>query len=124
MKARCVCGCGGPAHQRHHVVYAQEVRRRGGSLRDGRNLISVGCDCHAAHHQRRRPFTLWVLPDSAFEFAAELLGPDAAYEYLRRRYAGADQRLVALLAAPQAVPVDAGVNGGLDDHDGLQGAGR
>lgn len=100
MKAgRCVCGCGRRAVQQHHVVYAQEVRRAGGSVSDRRNLVPVAHVCHEAHHQRRAPFAMHVLPDSVFEFAAELFGRGAAYEYLARRYAGGDPRHAALIAA-------------------------
>jgi hypothetical protein len=64
---------------------------------DLRNLVDVAHDCHGAHHARARPLLLHRLPDSAFEFARELLGAPAAYEYLHRRYLGADSRLDALL---------------------------
>jgi hypothetical protein len=64
---------------------------------DLRNLVDVAHDCHGAHHARARPLPLWRLPDSVFEFARELLGAGKAYEYLRRRYCGADPRLEALL---------------------------
>lgn len=116
---RCVCGCGRGGGQRHHVVYQQELRDIArarpivglvplkddvpsgptfGLLKaDPRNLVLVAKRCHEAHHQRVRPLPLHVLPDSVFEFAAEVLGPAAAYEYLRRRYAGGDPRLDALL---------------------------
>lgn len=71
-------------------------------MRDPRNLVPVGPDCHAAHHNRSRPLRLAMLPDSVFEFAAELLGPPAAFEYLRRRYDGGDGRLDALLEVAEA----------------------
>lgn len=66
-------------------------------MRDKRNLVPVAHDCHGAHHARARPFPLRVLPDSVFEFAVELMGVGPAYEYLRRRYSGEDERLTALL---------------------------
>lgn len=66
---------------------------------DGRNLVLIAHDCHGAHHSRARPLPLRVLPDSVFEFAAELMGAEAAFEYLRRRYTGKDPRLEALLSA-------------------------
>lgn len=83
--------------QAHHVVYQQRVRSAGGDPGDLRNLILVGDDEHERHHNRSRPFPLTRLPDSAFEFAAELLGRGSAYNYLRRRYAGDDPRLANLL---------------------------
>lgn len=119
VKARCVCGCGGTRRlQLHHAVYQQEIRKRllelhrakgvagppdlvveTAWLRDPRNLVPVNVTCHAGHHSRRRPLPLHVLPSSVFEFAVELLGEGAAFEYLRRRYDGGDPRLDALLSA-------------------------
>lgn len=93
-----MCGCRGRSAHLHHVVYAQECRRAGASLTDARNLVPVAFGCHHAHHSRQRPLMLGRLPDSVFEFAADALGADAAYEYLARRYAGRDPRLDALLA--------------------------
>lgn len=89
----------------HHCVYQQELRRLAGSDRrkaaklcvDYRNLIPLCPDCHAAHHQRRRPLPLVVLPDSVYAFAKDVMGLERAYEYLRRRYSGSDERLDALL---------------------------
>lgn len=105
MRRRCICGCGERVAARHHVVYAQHVRagRRKGReladlLTDARNLVDVAYRCHADHHARARPYPLAMLPDSAFAFAGEVLGP-AAFDYLRRRYAGDDDRLSALLSA-------------------------
>lgn len=100
MKGRCVCGCGRRAVQQHHAVYVQELRRLGGSVKDRRNLVGVAYDCHGAHHARVRPLAAHVLPDSVFEFAYELMGAGAAYEYLRRRYSGGDPRLEELLFHP------------------------
>lgn len=82
----------------HHAIYAQHVERAGGDLNDDRNLVPVAFSCHGAHHGRSRPFELGMLPDSVFAFALELLGP-AAFDYLRRRYAGDDPRLEGLLSA-------------------------
>lgn len=93
---RCV-GCSLRAVQRHHAVYEQEVRREGGSVKDDRNLVPVCKRCHERHHQRVVPLESYRLPDAVFEFARELLGAGAAYEYLRRRYAGSDPRLESLL---------------------------
>lgn len=89
----CV-GCGGrcgPLVQ-HHIVTAQEVRRRGGAIWDPRNALTLGAYCHAQHHAHVQPIPLVYLPDAALEFAFELLGP-AAFDYLGRRYGGDDARL-------------------------------
>lgn len=92
--------CGGRGRKRaHHVVYAQTVRREGGDLYAIANRLWVCDPCHERHHGRSRVIALSKLPDSAFEFAAELLGPGRAYNDLRRHYAGEDPRLQALLAA-------------------------
>ncbi len=76
----------GVAARAHHVVYEQEVRRRGGALHDTRNAMGVCDPCHARHHDG----TPWRLALSALTaehhaFAAELLG-DSAGDYLARRY--------------------------------------
>lgn len=81
----------------HHVVYQQELRKRGGNPSDGRNALALCRDCHAAHHNRSRPLPLEVLRDENYEYARELLGAGVAYEYLVRRYVGEDIRLAALL---------------------------
>jgi hypothetical protein len=94
---RCVCGCGQRAAQLHHVVYQQHVRRHNGDLTDDRNLAPVAWRCHHEHHSRRRPLPMHCLPGSVFEFARELMGGPAAYEYLARRYDGSDIRLQRLL---------------------------
>ncbi len=67
---------------------------------DPRNLVPVAAQCHGAHHGRSVPYELSMLPDSVFEFAAEVLGP-RAHGYLRRRYVGRDPRLdeLRLIAA-------------------------
>jgi hypothetical protein len=115
---RCICGRGKRRGlHKHHVIYQQELRRivardhRAADLAgppdivrertlivDPRNIVLMGYACHAGHHNRSRVLPLAVLPDSCFEFAAEVLGPGPAYEYLRRRYASQDARLEALLA--------------------------
>lgn len=97
-KPRCICGCGQRFHQRHHAVYRQHLRFYGGHAKDARNLVPVAFDCHSAHHNGSKRFRLHMLPDSVFEFAAELMGPGAAYEYLKRHYDGSDMRLELLLA--------------------------
>jgi hypothetical protein len=101
VTARCVCGCMRRAVHSHHVVYQQELRRRGGSTTDVRNIVRIAGKCHRWHHDRHVVLPLAVLPDGAFEFAVELMGAGAAYEYLRRRYAGEDPRLAALLSVAE-----------------------
>src|SRR5262245_38584626 len=110
----CFCGCGRQRGlQWHHVIYQQELRRlvreqqeyagppdivrEMALVGDHRNMVAVGPKCHAAHHARARPYLLKKLPDSVFEFAEEVMGAGPAYEYLRRRYEGTDQRLDRLL---------------------------
>lgn len=93
----CICGCGDRAVHAHHVIYVQHCRSVGASTDDQRNLVAVAYGCHASHHSRSRPYSLSILPDAAFEFAAEALGAGRALNYLRRRYAGDDPRLGVLL---------------------------
>ena len=96
IPVRCV-RCGSRAVHQHHVTYAQAVRRTGGDLDDPANLLPVCFRCHERHHTRTEPFELGLLPDSAVEYAKELMGAGAAYVYLRRRYSGEDPRLEALV---------------------------
>jgi hypothetical protein len=102
VRARCICGCGRRGVQKHHAVYEQEVKRLGGAVDDPRNLVRVWHECHAAHHARVQAFALRRLPASVFAFAEELMGAGPAYEYLRRRYAGEDERLDGLLRRYEA----------------------
>ena len=102
-RARVRCPCGAPVREAHHVVYRQEIERLVGKsagrvIYDLRNRLFVCHECHERHHNRSRPLSLNVLPDSAFDFAVELLGRERAYEYLRRRYSGRDVRLYTLIA--------------------------
>jgi hypothetical protein len=96
---KCAAGCGRRGVQQHHAVYEQEIRRRGGRLRDPRVLVPLCVRCHERHHSRVAPLPLWRLPDGVFEFAVELLGAGGAHEYLARRYAGGDPRHDALRSA-------------------------
>lgn len=103
IQPRCestLCDAMPRAHDRkqHHVIYAQHVRNLGGDTCDPRNSFTVCELCHSAHHSKMDPLLLTDLPDSAFEFANELLGAGPAYGYLRRRYGGHDPRLEALIA--------------------------
>lgn len=84
---------GGPPFSR--PVTAKVIAGRLGG--DRRNIVRIAFECHSAHHSRARPLDLGLLPDSAFEFALELLGGPAAFEYFRRYYAGGDRRHDALL---------------------------
>jgi hypothetical protein len=85
---------------RHHVIYAQTIRREKGDLFDPRNSMSLGryCFCHSNHHARSSPIPAVLVPDSALEFGADLMGPQRAAAYIRRYYAGNDPRLDALEA--------------------------
>lgn len=82
----------------HHCVYRQAIARANGDKWDPRNRLMLCNSCHSSHHARGRVVPLAVLPASVFEYAVETLGAGPAYEYLRRRYAGEDPRLEALLA--------------------------
>lgn len=104
--------CTAKAVQRHHVIEQAELKRVWRSakrreekltwptlralLDDERNLAGVCVRTHERHTSRFDELPLWCLPDSAFEFARELLGPGAAFEYLRRAYRDGDPRLDAL----------------------------
>lgn len=101
---RCACGCASRGRHDHHVVTQQKIREvvadkkeRRARLTDRRNIVRMAFDCHLAHHNASARLPVAVLPDSVFEFAVELLGASAAFEYLRRYYRGEDPRLEALL---------------------------
>ena len=94
---RCICGCGKRAVHEHHAVYQQHIYRAGGNAEDIRNLVPVAFECHELHHKRARTLELRMLPDSVYEFAAELYGREGAWSYLRRYYVGEDWRLEELL---------------------------
>jgi hypothetical protein len=103
-KQRCACGCGSRGGHDHHVIYRQELRHRATLERsyrsletDRRNIVPMAFDCHGGHHSGAARLHLSRLPDSCFEFAEEIMGAGAAFEYLGRYYAGEDPRLSALL---------------------------
>jgi hypothetical protein len=97
-RARCVCGCGRRAVQKHHVIYRQHLRQYGGSMKEKRNIVPMALECHGAHHSGARRLRLSRLPDGVFEYAVELMdGPGPAAYYLERYYSGSDPRLDALL---------------------------
>lgn len=99
MERRCqVCG-DDQGLEAHHIVYRQAVERAGGDVWDVRNRLVVCHLCHFRHHSHHRLIPLRALPDKAFEFAAELLGPGKAWGYLARRYQGPDYRLDELAAS-------------------------
>jgi hypothetical protein len=107
----CFCGCSDPPVHLHHCVTKQEITRvhrtlthEGKATRplkvmldDERNLVPVAFVCHGSHHAASQRYELGMLPDSVFEFAAEVLGR-RAFGVLRRCYVGEDSRLDALLA--------------------------
>jgi hypothetical protein len=68
-------------------------------MKDPRNLVWVGVDCHASHHAASKRFQLTYLPDSVFEFARDLMGAGPASVWLARHYAGTDPRLDALIGS-------------------------
>lgn len=74
---------------RHHVIYAQHVRRADPSLEwDQRNAMLLGqdCTCHASHHAAVKRIPLELVPEAAVAFAVDLLGEEFAAAYLQRRY--------------------------------------
>lgn len=87
----------------HHVTYRQHVVREGGDVWDPRNSLSLCADsCHPNHHAGGSGRVLLSsLRDENFVFAAELFGAPAAFEWLRRRYAGFDRRHDLLLEEDQ-----------------------
>lgn len=105
----CFCGCSDRVVALHHCITRQELARvhrsagRGDRalpplkvlVADRRNLVPAAMICHGSHHARSQPYRLDMLPDSVFEFAAEVLGI-RAHAYLERHYQGEDARLDAL----------------------------
>ncbi len=91
--------CHRPAQQ-HHVIYKQHVRRARGNRRDPaadqENALAL---CREIHHAQAHTggLPLTALRDENYAFAVNLLGAGKAYNYLRRRYAGVDLRLDAIL---------------------------
>lgn len=96
--AKACAHCGGRDRLAlHHCLYRQHVKAAAGDVWDPRNALTLCAWCHSGHHggRRARVLPLSVLPDSVFEFAAEVLG-ERAHGWLRRRYVGEDARLDAL----------------------------
>lgn len=110
MGLKCIV-CKQPATELHHAVAQQELRRHAQHRRrpnapsferlrgDQRNMIPLCDPHHDEHHSFQGRLDLNYLPTSVFAFAEEVLGPDAAWVYLIRRYSGEDHRLDALVAA-------------------------
>lgn len=115
MNLVCFCGCNKPVAWfndepvLHHVCYQQHLRSLARDkahqfllLADLRNRVPVAEDCHRLHHARIKPYLLTALPDSVYEFAAEVMGAPLAFNYLRARYSSFDRRhdlLIAQVAA-------------------------
>lgn len=83
---------------RHHVIYEQELDRRGLPKHDRRNLMGLCPGCHWNHHHGpyANKIPLGLLTDENLQYAFESLGA-FAYDYLKRRYAGDDGRLDEML---------------------------
>lgn len=75
----------------HHVVYEQELNHRGLPPYDRRNRMALCVDCHFGQH-RNKPLPVSLLSDENMDYAFEVLGA-FAYDYLKRRYSGHDDRL-------------------------------
>ena len=97
-----LCEGGSRVLAAHHVCYKQHVVAARGDVWDPRNRLVLCATCHTRHHAggEGRLKALTLRPEN-YVFAAELLGPGAAYEYVRRRYRGRDVRLGAMLAAAE-----------------------
>lgn len=83
-----------PRLRMHHVVYEQEVRRRGGDVLDARNALALCDRCHEEHHSgapAARRIPLAALRPENLKFARRLLG-DYAGDYLAAHYSAADNR--------------------------------
>jgi hypothetical protein len=90
---RCAnCASTGAWHAHHAGVYEQKLRHLGLPLWDPANALRLCLACHAKHHSPNHKLTLSVLRAQNIRYAFDVLG-ERAYEYLRRRYQGADPRL-------------------------------
>lgn len=105
-RAQGVCqvsGSRGP-WDAHHVIEAQELRRRQTDEWDSRNVLRVSRRVHEQHTLAVKRIPLRCLTDENVAYAFELMGL-AAYPYLRRFYDGHDERVelaLAELGAPDA----------------------
>lgn len=88
---QAVCAvCGKPgAWQAHHVLYEQELDRRGVKPWDTRNALRICTEgrtnCHSRHHWKVRAIKTVELLDCNVLYVFEILGPYAA-DWLRRYY--------------------------------------
>jgi len=83
---RCAV-CGRRAVHRHHVLPKAVLRREGFAgrvLNDPRNLMELCMECHFGHENWRPRLARHLVPQSAWEFAAEL--GDWATARLERAY--------------------------------------
>jgi hypothetical protein len=69
----------------HHVIYEQELARRGLPLFDPRNVLRLCRDCHMNHHAGIAPIPLTALTQANLAYAFDVLG-EFARDYLYRRY--------------------------------------
>jgi hypothetical protein len=83
--------CPRAAVHQHHVTYAQHVERAGGDTGDPDNALALCLVCHGQQH-KTKPLPLSALRDENIRFCYALLGP-AAYDYLKARYSGEDERV-------------------------------
>jgi hypothetical protein len=79
----------------HHVVYEQEVRRRGFPKWDPRNMLRLCVPCHMGRqHNRQDPVPITALLPQNLAYAAEVLG-DYADDYLQRYYGAPEEAPLA-----------------------------
>lgn len=94
------------AWEAHHACYEQEVKKHTEDpaiLFDPDNALRLCKTCHKQdQHNRKNPLPVCALRTENIEFTARLLGPDAAYEYIKRYYKGTDPRLEALIGNTEA----------------------
>lgn len=86
----CECGCGSYAlrRERHHVLERSWLIQNGFGkhIWDQRNGMLLAPHCHERHTNAFRRIPLEAVPESAREFAIELLGFDRAALEIARRY--------------------------------------
>lgn len=89
------CGyLGSPS--RHHIVYRRDLVAHGIEptvFHDPRNLVWLCTACHQRQDSATQALALRMLPDAALQFAVEVLGADAARDYMTSHHAGKDTRL-------------------------------
>lgn len=95
------------SYHAHHVVYDQELQRRGLPRWDKRNALPVCPKCHERHHKRMQAIPLICLTDENIEYAFAVLGA-YGYDYLRQRYAGDDERLEGHLERTSSTAAESG----------------